>query len=785
VPEVYFHYDLPFSQLTAEFLGKVSLGTWRVVSLASWGYADDPRFAVIMYRYSDPELTGPKQDLEMFIPEGMLDERIAYQSARGYAPVLLTTVGDQDDVLWTIVFEKQEAPLPSPPHVYKRLSSWEAVDKIQVEAPTFQVIRSFDVYYRGTELVFTCIAWPDPATATDANGKPLSPRVARRIRKMTVKGADDINPMAFESLESNRVMRQGWVRPDLVVPAPFNDAEMPGRRLFSQWYSDTFIPWPESMLDDDFDAGVQVRGPMTYSQTGAIDQEMWDQGWVPYRIGANGHGGYVRFCMTFARVTNGRVAPLPRQFVVVDRRDPGPPPARVGFYTKLKDPQSAFGALFKNKGPGFKKPDPQGPKPQPQPSSPGQLNPGSLPKINRYAKLDEYIRDRVMMVDGPRCVQVAIFRGDRLVVNRAYTLAERGHPVAHTDHAMPVASVSKALTGLAAVATWAPNGTLEELLNTNAIQALGLGPISSPSNALKLAETNLVHFFTHSTGWPKDLDDAETALLARGAPAPAIEGDTLPAIEARLTGLYVRPPGVEGVYGGAGLRALSEGISWKRAGDRRLYQPEMRSFFFPGEAADADETILKAHFWDRRNASLGPRKHLPAHCSFPQVAWAEDVVQEPFLINKYRTPIQYSGNLRWPQGAGAWCMSARTVAKILCGLFSAAAVPKLLSPAQVQLLLTPGSGSGLFTNQAWPDANGQSYTMLHHNGAWPGAGAMAAVYFPDGSTAPHAKTTCIVMIANQDRRAGGYNEFTVGAILDIANDIEATWGWEPGDLFDE
>lgn len=163
------------------------------------------------------------------------------------------------------------------------------------------------------------------------------------------------------------------------------------------------------------------------------------------------------------------------------------------------------------------------------------------------------------------------------------------------------------------------------------------------------------------------------------------------------------------------------------------------------------------------------------------------MIQEPFVISKYRTPIQYSGNLRWPQGAGAWCMSARTVARLLCGIVPSASVPKLLTPAQVQLLLDPASGGCLFTQRMKTDASGQSYSVLHHNGSWPGAGAMAAVYFPNGSTAYHPKTTCIVLLANQDRRLGEYDESTIDPILDIANEIEASFfgGWGSGDLFDE
>jgi hypothetical protein len=417
--------------------------------------------------------------------------------------------------------------------------------------------------------------------------------------------------------------------------------------------------------------------------------------------------------------------------------------------------------------------------------------PGEL-AFNRYDRIDDWVRSR-LEGSGARGAQVAIARGGKLVVSRAYTLAEEGYPVLRPTHLLGIGSIAKALTGMAIADLLFPNGEIggpaSELgLEMPLSKALGLTDCSSPAIQQKLDEQPLWWILTHASGWPRDFDEAVVAAGARFWFPPAIPGDLLRYVR-NTSGDFFAPKLSNGtyaeVYSGATLRALGERAS-------QLFRQRLN---FPPGDGDQYEFRMR-QWWDVGTHLARSRARTPYACQeaniFPcHPMWigladnltynvADPATPGPVL----RLPSQFSGNYEFALPAGTWCMSAATCARILCGMDPASGpgsnVKRLLKPGAVQSMIDADRGSALFV---WKDDN-PSRILLLHNGGAPGVNAVGGIDFPGNSaTSPTDTTTCVVYIETSDDPRGALSEVQIHSLRGKAIGIENDHGWEGDDLF--
>ena len=97
---------------------------------------------------------------------------------------------------------------------------------------------------------------------------------------------------------------------------------------------------------------------------------------------------------------------------------------------------------------------------------------GLLPRMEARTRKDGQITYRFhpLLADGTRAATLSIARNGRLVLARAYTLAEQGFPVMSPHHKLRWASVAKMLMGMAAVAASAD--ATPDWLDRNVIDAI-------------------------------------------------------------------------------------------------------------------------------------------------------------------------------------------------------------------------------------------------------------------------------------------------------------------------
>jgi hypothetical protein len=836
-----FLFGLSQQDLQLRFLEYGGLGgPWRLVSLSAYGDPENPEYAAIWHH--DPG--HPTQALALRVKAGELGVIEEMWNTYGMLPTVVTAVygpaapgSDYDiegsNVRWNFVFEKS-------PQLYSDMQffHWVPYDTLyqaqragppegfqgsvfggSSSAPDRDIV-SFDVIRTESGTVaYTGLLYPKttPPVGTGLN---------------TVNVTNPPGNATWENHSDTRALRSGWARPELAVPHP---AGVGGERtVVTQWRDDVLGPWPSNMVDGSFTGGAVVVGPIGLWNIQGAHDDMTAKGYLPYRIAVSGSWSEARACIVYARST----VVLERKFVVVDARDPSPP-LRIGGKIKGAAKHRLFDALAPNqqgswhtkselRGLGgigaFGQPRQSLLASRSNPSvgarssarsfegllsavrsvggfdevypvggsTDGGLFGGSagasassaqgqnLP-FNRYKKIDDWVRAHLES-SGGRAAQVAIARGGKLVVSRAYTLAEHNCPVIWPTHLLGVGSISKALTGIAAAHHFFPNGEVSGL-ETPLAQALGLLDCVNPQVQQKLGSQPLHWLLMHRSGWPRDFGEAEVAGVARGWSQPPIPGDLLRFVR-NTPADFVAPLQADGTYpaeyAGSTLRALGERVSELFSTEFELpvsseeYETRMRSWWEVGEKARArGRTPL-----DCWNAGI-----FPSHAAVIELA--DNYVHNPNNANApglLRLPSTYSGTFDFSLAPGTWCMSAATCARILSGMDPTSGVKRLLGSGAVQSMLDgdqTGYGSALFVHK-----RNVTRTLLLHNGGAPGVNAVGGVDFPGSSaTLPSGETTCVVFIENIDDPHGAATEGDIYALQNRAITIENLYGWEADDLY--
>lgn len=191
-----------------------------------------------------------------------------------------------------------------------------------------------------------------------------------------------------------------------------------------------------------------------------------------------------------------------------------------------------------------------------------------------------------------------------------------------------------------------------------------------------------------------------------------------------------------------------------------------------------------------RDASL-INGEFPAHLLGPALLWRwNDAYTEQTLA-----PAAYTGNWQWGAGAGAWTMSAKTLARILHGMGPSDRAPQLISPAQLQLLgeriYNRGRGwqATTFTEsynsfhpqtQA-PQTVNVEWTALEHNGSTFGGSSQSYFLFRGSQDAP--STISVSLLANHSN-AEGFLRTAARQLLRVGFGLSNSPPGLEGDLFD-
>jgi hypothetical protein len=290
----------------------------------------DARFGVVLLEGRDrpwhiePDLTG-FADLEA--------RATALAQARYYPTIVTATGADDPDrpqtYRMTAVFEQFPAG-SEPSWTYIAPSKWSAFEgamgslmnlgffPVSVDCFGITLPDPVDpdlpnvVGMRATRYVALLYAQPQSKIGT-------SVRLAKDVRYAAIEpGAYGAGGLAQDDFHG-AVMR-GWARVENAVPVPWNKNGK--RSVMVHYRKDVYERWPAD-LAQPWNGGAHVLGPFTAAE---LDQAVaiYDaEGYWPLRIGANGIGTSLRFCMTFAR--NGRRHPKVRYFRVVDAADVNPP----------------------------------------------------------------------------------------------------------------------------------------------------------------------------------------------------------------------------------------------------------------------------------------------------------------------------------------------------------------------------------------------------------------------------------------------------------------------------
>ncbi|MBL9028528.1 MAG: serine hydrolase [Myxococcales bacterium] len=831
-----FLFGLSQQDLQLRFLEYGGLGgPWRLVSLSAYGDPENPEYAAIWHH--DPG--HPTQALALRVKAGELGVIEEMWNTYGMLPTVVTAVygpaapgSDYDiegsNVRWNFVFEKS-------PQLYSDMQffHWVPYDTLyqaqrarlpgvpfqgsifggESTAPDRDIV-SFDVIRTesGTT-VYTGLLYPKttPPVGTGLN---------------TVNVTNPPGSATWENHSDTRALRSGWARPELAVPHPVGvDGE---RTVVTQWRDDVLGSWPSNMADGSFTGGAVVVGPFGLWNIQGAHDDMTAKGYLPYRIAVSGSWSEARVCIVYARST----VPLERKFVVVDARDSSPP-LRIGGQVKSAARHRLFDLLASRQqgdwhtraeARGMSRVEHSGPParggtdrriaarqgfhgrlPRPEALSTGQRHSPDLfddvypaggtassdafggsgsasaesaqgqgVGFNRYHILDEWVREH-MERTGARAAQLAIARGGRLVVSRAYTSAEHNYPVTQPSHLFGVASVSKGLTGMAAASEFFGNGEIAGLLQ-------GLGEVFQIPSAVnlevqaRLQDTPLYLLMQHRAGWPVDVDNSLIAWTARGVPPPPLPGDMLLFVQQTPDNFIL--PGSPGShpfkYGGVGVRALSEAISRKKGAPfGNNYEAAMRDWW------QLDESKARA------------RLPTPAQCALANIVPMHSLViglssvatqNGPTL----RVPLAYGGYPAFALAAGGWCMSAATVVRILSGMDpSCALVPSLVPSPAVQLMLnglggpnTHDYGPGLFQPISF------SPPVLYHSGSADGVYSAAGITFRGYSAYPSPAAPTFCFAYHQNRDVGDPTPSVLPATFDaLSKVVEDAYGWESDDLF--
>jgi CubicO group peptidase (beta-lactamase class C family) len=226
--------------------------------------------------------------------------------------------------------------------------------------------------------------------------------------------------------------RGSYMRLHAAVPAPKN--KNGARATVMHMKRDTYEAWPKE-LEQDFACGTITDGLLRSSELALCRDVRKLQNFVPLEVRANGVGGDIRFCVTWAK----KLKPKTRYFRLWSGAEDAPPQIKVTLQ---------------------------------QPSSPRSFNALPFPEYseatnNSLVVLRDKLQER-MREKNISNAQLAIAVNGRLKLVWSLTYGEAGWTMTQPRHKFRFASCAKILTALRAVTLG------EDFLNQSLAMALGL-----------------------------------------------------------------------------------------------------------------------------------------------------------------------------------------------------------------------------------------------------------------------------------------------------------------------
>jgi hypothetical protein len=562
-------------------------------------------------------------------------------------------------------------------------------------------------------------------------------------RSVTASDAFDGLALAPE----HRAVLNGYMRGHKAVPDPLPSRG--ARTLTVQYQDDTLTPWPADLTADmaeSFRGSTPIWGPLPrFNLETAYAWLKWKEGDVwPIAIGANGSGEGARFCVTFA--PRGLFEPLHRHFVVVNGLDEAP--ARIS--QPISDAFAVGSAVSSDALPDL-------------PTQPGSIlsgswptaaaPPGAAPGISLLSRVVarkgekasgasspsvglpaaagglaghlESVREQLDGLDGAirdslhneaaRCAVLCIGRNGRLVLARAYTLAEVGHPITTPRHRFRWASVAKLLQAMRAVhgadaEAWLSSPVLDAYQLSQAERA-ALQADASPDAFGWFSSLTVRDLFNFGAGWARDRGlgegDLEHDRVHYQTQVFKLTGRELPLGAGRFRNYLLgsklrfqnRAPAERYRYNNAAYWAASEMLSLRiNATQPDRYGPSMRQWWeLSGSLGEGIATPSS------RNACLFVGevicRHPPGWARASSVRTSE-LVESLGTLGELPavTPAAYYGgrDLEMEVGSGLLTMSGPAMVRILQGMHPNPPPPvkPLLSLDEVDRLTTVSTTTG-------------------------------------------------------------------------------------------
>ncbi len=370
--------------------------------------------------------------------------------------------------------------------------------------------------------------------------------------------------------------------------------------------------------------------------------------------------------------------------------------------------------------------------------------------------VDAFVAE-LMRKTGARHGQLAVARGEALVLDRAYTFAEQGYPQATGDQCIRVGSVSKALTTLAALsplAGWPEPLDLDEpVLRANEDDA-------------DVYELTLRHLLTHRSGLRTvptirhdepghALSEKSVATLSRGA-SIAAPGDVLAALRgaAGVRAFARRPARADERhhdYANEGFTLLGEVLAQRAYGDASAFERLLVERLLVAAGISGDRGVMFA----RGARASADRGETPPEPSSP--SWGKRRFDD--LGSGALTPVPWTLNGAFIGGAAGIALPAATIATVVARIgpsprWSDAAVRRLLEPAvgherQVLGLLRAPPAFWTMRDRERGLAT-FPVERVYHNGQIEGGAALVVHQFPrDFASAPSAATLTAVVAISQ------------------------------------
>jgi CubicO group peptidase (beta-lactamase class C family) len=364
----------------------------------------------------------------------------------------------------------------------------------------------------------------------------------------------------------------------------------------------------------------------------------------------------------------------------------------------------------------------------------------------------------VMDRHSPPGIAVAVVRGGKLVYADAWGSADlAGSEPMRPDHLFRVASISKPITGLAAL-----RAAEEGLLDFDAAAFDILSGFLPQSGAdPRIGQVTVWHLLHHTSGW--NLWDYPSDPLFRSGEIATTMGSTLPPDPQTLTRWIARQPlaadpGTRFSYTNIGFIVLGRVIEQTTG---FVYEDFVQRFVL--QPAGITQAAL---------GGITRNERLPNEVeyeSFRDTIWSSvfdgsTIVQEP----------AYGGlNLLGFDASSAWVISAIDLVRLAAAADGNAVYPDIISPQSFELMSTSGTPAGNTPiGAAWflgLRADG-STAEWNHSGGMPGTTSFLA----------RLPTGIIIAVISNTARDPAFFDDLVGGLVAAVNGIT---DWPDTDLF--